>query len=309
MSTKVTGLTALNVKAIEAHADFLKVSISKTTATFEGDAGEAAARVRQAQEKEAEKGGRKGGHYASLHAVARKLENQQPNSARLQLVADSTDPASLANIPGLNREIPKVLAGKVVADSSAVQNAAEAADAILQNSGYTKTDQESETETGPVWGTAEVHGLVDGENFDFYGKDKAKPKAEPHLRKYNAERMGGKDVWFWAAKSGTKTAKAAPAKKETAKESPASRRTVPDQAVNRKRQEWIDENGIENYRKQYNSGWDNATYNTGEKKAKSGEASPAWMDGYTDRKANPGKPGIAAKWSALKSTKAPIAKV
>jgi hypothetical protein len=33
------------------------------------------------------------------------------------------------------------------------------------------------------------------------------------------------------------------------------------------------------------------------------------MDGYTDREANPGKPGIPAKWSALKSTKDPVAKV
>ena len=33
------------------------------------------------------------------------------------------------------------------------------------------------------------------------------------------------------------------------------------------------------------------------------------MDGWTDRTAHPGKDGIASKGAALRSTKAPVAKV
>jgi len=98
--------------------------------------------------------------------------------------------------------------------------------------------------------------------------------------------------------------KAAPAKKAS-----AGSRGIPAEAANKARQAYVAEVGVETYRKQYNGGWDSATYGQGEKKAKSGEASPAWMDGYTDRIANPGKEGIPAKWSALRATSAPVKKV
>jgi len=103
--------------------------------------------------------------------------------------------------------------------------------------------------------------------------------------------------------------KAASAKKETPAKKTAGKRTIPTEAANKVRQAWIKENGMELYQRQYNGGWDNATYGTGAPKAASGEATPAWMDGYTDRKANPGKEGIAAKWSALRATTAPVKKV
>jgi hypothetical protein len=119
-------------------------------------------------------------------------------------------------------------------------------------------------------------------------------------------------------------AKAAPAKKAPAKKAPAKKaapakeaapakktagtRAIPTGASNSARQAWIDANGMDSYRKQYNGGWDSSTAGTGEKKASSGTASVAWMDGYTDRKANPGKAGIAAKWAALRSGEAPAEK-
>jgi len=62
-------------------------------------------------------------------------------------------------------------------------------------------------------------------------------------------------------------------------------------------------------RDQYNSGWDAVTYGQGAKKAASRTAPVAWMDGWTDRTANPGKAGIANKWTALRSESDPVAKV
>jgi hypothetical protein len=40
-----------------------------------------------------------------------------------------------------------------------------------------------------------------------------------------------------------------------------------------------------------------------------GTAPVAWMDGWTDRTAIPGKAGIANKWTALRSESDPVAKV
>lgn len=206
-TTKIAKLTALNIKALEANADELKVTLGKTTAEFEGTHEEAATRVRQVQEKVAETEGRKAGTYASLHAVARKLENWTEGAAERR--------------ERLSRE--------------------------------------------------------------------AADKAEPTPAK---------------GKKAVPTKKAAPAK------ATAGTRAIPTGAVNSARQAWIDANGgMDAYRKQYNGGWDSATYGQGEKKAASGEASVAWMDGYTDRQANPGKEGITAKWSALRSTTAPVKKV
>jgi hypothetical protein len=49
-----------------------------------------------------------------------------------------------------------------------------------------------------------------------------------------------------------------------------------------------------------------ATAGQGAEKAASGTASVTWMDGWTDRTANTGKAGIAANWSALRSTTDPV---
>ena len=103
-----------------------------------------------------------------------------------------------------------------------------------------------------------------------------------------------------AIKAATTGEKAAPA---------TSSRSVPTEAANAERQAYVAEVGIDKYRNQYNGGWDAATAGGGAKNAASGKASVAWMDGYLDRTANPGKAGIAAKWSALRSTDAPVAKV
>lgn len=94
----------------------------------------------------------------------------------------------------------------------------------------------------------------------------------------------------------------------TAATTPAAR-TIPTKAVNKKRQSYFAEVGADRYRQQYNAGWDAATAGLGRKKAESGTAAIAWMDGWTDRTANPGKDGIASKWDALRSTAAPVVKV
>lgn len=96
---------------------------------------------------------------------------------------------------------------------------------------------------------------------------------------------------------------------ETAAPATAGRRAIPEKAANRKRQAYVEEAGMAKYRNQYNAGWDAATAGQGAKKAASGEAPVAWMDGYTDRVANPGKEGIANKWAALRATTAPVKKV
>lgn len=174
----------------------------------------------------------------------------------------------------------------------------------------------------PTWGTAKTHGLKDGELFMYYGRS-AKPKAEGTVRKYTVSggttSMGGAATRFWFARivpiteqqaNAAKAEKAAPADKKAPAKKSAGARTIPAVAAHKGRQEWIEANGgIDAYKKAYNTGWDNATYGTGEKRAASGEAPVAWMDGYTDRKANPGKEGIPAKWDALRSNKAPVKKV
>lgn len=124
-----------------------------------------------------------------------------------------------------------------------------------------------------------------------------------------AKRTAKKDAAPAADAKPAKAEKAASGKKAPAKKVTAGKRSIPTEAANKVRQAWIKENGMELYQRQYNGGWDNATYGTGAPKAASGEASPAWMDGYTDRQANPGKEGIAAKWSALRATTAPVKKV
>jgi hypothetical protein len=105
----------------------------------------------------------------------------------------------------------------------------------------------------------------------------------------------------------TSAPKAAPAKAAAAPK--AGVRTVPAEAANAERQAYVAEVGIAKYRNQYNGGWDAATAGSGAKNAASGKASLAWMDGYLDRTANPGKAGIASKWAALRSTEAPVLKV
>lgn len=109
-------------------------------------------------------------------------------------------------------------------------------------------------------------------------------------------------------------AKKAPAKAEKVTAAPAKTvtagaRAIPAEAANAERQAYLTEVGMDRYRQQYNAGWDAATAGQGAKKAATGTASVAWMDGFTDRTANPGKAGIASKWAALRSDKAPVAKV
>lgn len=99
----------------------------------------------------------------------------------------------------------------------------------------------------------------------------------------------------------TRTTKKAPAK--------TSSRAIPTKAANKVRAAYLAEVGTDRYRNQYNAGWDAATAGQGAAKAASGTATVGWMDGWTDRTAHPGKDGIASKWAALRSTKAPVAKV
>ena len=80
-------------------------------------------------------------------------------------------------------------------------------------------------------------------------------------------------------------------------------------AANKVRAAYLAEVGTDRYRNQYNAGWDAATAGQGAAKAASGTATVGWMDGWTDRTAHPGKDGIASKGAALRSTKAPVAKV
>lgn len=333
--TKITKLTAMNVSALEGWAEELKVEVGKTTATFVGTPQEAAARVRQVQEKVAAVQGRKAGAYASLHAVARKLENfkteddapvapaedtpaEAPETPKLELVVDSTD--KNANPGGVFGKS----VGQAVEEEKAKRGAQQAADAILKNAGYEQTAKPNAAGDIPVWGTAKTHGLKDGQMFMFYGQDAKGPKAEGTVRKYSIGKggvssIGGHATRFWFApiidkveqeKAAAKKAPAtSPAKDKAPAKKSAGSRAIPQEAANAARAKWITENGLDTYKKQYNGGWDSATYGQGEKKAKSGDASPAWMDGYTDRTANPGKEGIAAKWAALKSTKAPVAKI
>jgi hypothetical protein len=111
-----------------------------------------------------------------------------------------------------------------------------------------------------------------------------------------------------STKAAQRSAAASKGGKAAAKATAGSR-GVPTEAANAERQAYLSEVGMDRYRQQYNGGWDAATYGQGVKKAESGTASVAWMDGYTDRIANPGKEGIAAKWSALRSKKAPVTQV
>lgn len=91
-----------------------------------------------------------------------------------------------------------------------------------------------------------------------------------------------------------------------AKVATAGSRAIPTEAAHPERQAYLAEVGMDKYRQQYNGGWDTANAGGGAKKAASGSASVAWMDGFCDRTANPGKVGIAAKWSALRSAEAPV---
>jgi len=344
-TTKLTKLTGSQVGALEGHADQLRVEAGKSTATFVGTPAEALERLIGVQNEIAARHGRGHSFVRSTNAVVRKLETmiaeevpvapaedapaETPEKARLTLVADSTDPESLVAIPGLGRSVPALKT-----DAEKVEAAQEAADAILSNAGYEKVADGEQPKSAPkkpnsagdipTWGTAKHHGLKPGQMFMFYGKDRdAGPKAEGTVRKYELKNgsttVGGVATRFWAvpltpkadreAAAASKPEKAAPGKKTAPAKKSAGSRAIPQEAINKARAAWIKENGLETYKKQYNGGWDNATYDQGEKRAKSGDASPAWMDGYTDRKANPGKAGISAKWSALKSDKAPVKKI
>lgn len=327
-TTKLTKLTGSQVGALEGHADQLKVEAGKSTATFVGTPTEALERLIGVQNEIAAKHGRGHSFVRSTNAVVRKLETmiaeevpvapaedapaETPEKARLTLVADSTDPESLVSIPGLDRKVP---APKVVGQS--------VEEAVAEETAKRTAQKANSAGDIPAWGTAKTHGLKNGELFMYYGRNRQAPKAEGTVRKYeikgDSTSMGGVATRFWYARivpineqraaKAAEAAKPSSAKKTAPAKKAAGSRAIPQEAANKARAEWIKKNGMETYRKQYNGGWDNATYGQGEKKAKSGDASPAWMDGYTDRTANPGKAGISAKWSALKSDKAPVKKI
>jgi hypothetical protein len=97
-TTTVKGINALQAAAVERgiKAGNLKATATKTTATFEGTAKEAATAIRTYQEVLAAEHGRVGGDYAALHAVARKLENGK----------DITEGPKMVKVPGLDVEVP-----------------------------------------------------------------------------------------------------------------------------------------------------------------------------------------------------------
>lgn len=422
-TTKIAKLTDSNISALEGWAEELRVDLGKSTATFEGTAKEAAARVRTVQEKIGTVQGRKSGPYSSLHAVARKLENgpfteapapaEEPaaNEAdvesqldqqkrdkaaqgpKLELVVDSTDKnanpggvfgksvpqaveeektkRTAANLTKMGKTLltligqqrlsffdggivegegiwhgslsdeaagtpgmPKTATGvanvvtKLVEDGYLSTAAPDengdvwvsltklGAETAVQLAGPADATPAPEDEKKAGYATAKVHGIEPGELILFFGKDKR--AATGDLVEYQHKLVGGAGRSFWAIKLGdqakaaqaeVKGEKAAPTTKKAPAKKSAGARTIPAEAAHKGRQEWIAANGgLDAYKKGYNSGWDNATYGTGEKRAASGEAPVAWMDGYTDRKANPGKEGIAAKWDALRSNKAPAKK-
>jgi hypothetical protein len=150
--------------------------------------------------------------------------------------------------------------------------------------------------------------LADVEATSALSSPEAMADYAKRVQAQTAEKGSSKKAAKAAAKPSTKKA---PAKAAEApqKAATAGSRSVPTEAANKARQAYLDEAGMDRYRQQYNSGWDAATAGQGTKKAASGTASVAWMDGWTDRMAHPGKEGIASKWSALRSTDAPVAKV
>lgn len=179
---------------------------------------------------------------------------------------------------------------------------------------------------------AYTHAVVASDSvYSWHTTEANAVKALNTLRNRDSSKGLGAEVRPVAPQVKKATRKAAPAKAETkdekpvkasakasAKKTPRSRRRPrrrpcrlasgqsPARRSTRARQAWIDANGgMDKCRSQYNGGWDNATAGTDLKRAASGTASVAWMDGYTDRRANLGKEGIANKWAALRSTDAP----
>lgn len=78
MSTKITGLSGFNVRALQetlTAEEAERVTLGKTTAEFDMDARAAVGLVLEAQVRAGEKHGTRGHPYASLHAVLRKLRS------------------------------------------------------------------------------------------------------------------------------------------------------------------------------------------------------------------------------------------
>lgn len=77
MTTKITGLTGLNIaalqQAIDEHHLSPEVHLTKTTATFPTDAASAHTDLLVAKSALTEKHGGRGHPVASIHAVIRKL--------------------------------------------------------------------------------------------------------------------------------------------------------------------------------------------------------------------------------------------
>lgn len=107
MSTKIVKLTALNVEALKTmapgHTSLLETTA--TTATFVGlTAREALGIVARMQETAAEKYGKRGGAYQSLHAVIRKLETAVRESEAEQAAANDPLVTLLNDVPADNSD-------------------------------------------------------------------------------------------------------------------------------------------------------------------------------------------------------------
>lgn len=76
MTTKITKLTALNIRALAETLPSYLVTLGKTTATFNTDATEALRVVYRAQVYAGARYGHSGHPYRSLSAVIRKLSQQ-----------------------------------------------------------------------------------------------------------------------------------------------------------------------------------------------------------------------------------------
>lgn len=153
----------------------------------------------------------------------------------LSLVADSTDPESLVNIPGLGKSVPaKGVFGpsvqEAVAEETAKRTAQKAADELLAANGYTKDE---EAPAKPTWGTAKSHGIKPGMKFINFGTNPKQPTNKGREVTYEDKggftNMGGYATRFWAVvpagqPEGEKAAPAkgkAPAKAESTKAAPA----------------------------------------------------------------------------------------
>lgn len=108
----------------------------------------------------------------------------------------------------------------------------------------TSTNTTPAAAASPAWGTAKTHGLQDGDEFLYFGKDRKAPAAEGTLRTFKIDgvsnNVGGHATRFWAtpvtgaleaSRQAEKPAKAAKAPKaEAAPKAPKAPALTPEQA-------------------------------------------------------------------------------